>query len=131
MLRWDESYSVGIRKFDAQHRNFFQILDNLIQNVDKGSDAVREVIDGLLRYVTEHFHEEENLMRTLGYPGYEEHVREHGKLMEKTRRLYSEMDAGRPDSVENVQLVLIDWILEHIGRVDQQYVSFFREKGLN
>ncbi|MDH5637375.1 MAG: bacteriohemerythrin [Nitrospinota bacterium] len=131
MLRWDESYSVGIEKFDAQHKNFFRILEQLAQDADKGGDAVCQAIDGLLTYVTNHFREEEELMRSLGYPGYEDHVKEHGKMMEKTQELYSDMDAGRPDSVENMQLVLIDWILEHIGKIDQQYVSFFQEKGIS
>ncbi|MDH5509335.1 MAG: bacteriohemerythrin [Nitrospinota bacterium] len=131
MLRWDESYSVGVERFDAQHMNFFRILEQLAQDAEEGKDAVCKAIDGLLKYVTDHFREEEELMRSLGYPGYEDHVKEHGKLMEKTRELYSDMDAGRPDSVESVQLVLIDWILEHIGKVDQQYVSFFREKEIS
>jgi len=130
MLKWDDSYSVGIDRFDAQHKNFFRILERLVKDVDNGGDAVCQAIDGLLQYVTDHFREEEELMRSLEYPGYEEHVKEHGKMLEKTRELYSDMDAGRPDSVENVQIILIDWILEHIGKIDRQYVKFFKERGV-
>lgn len=129
-IPWDEKYLVGIEKFDAQHINFFNILERLTKDAAKGDEAVRASIDSLLFYVTEHFHEEETLMLAAKYPGYEEHMREHEKLMEKTQQLYSEMDMGHPPSVDQVRGILVNWIQEHILNVDQKYAPFFREKGI-
>jgi len=125
LISWDDKYLVGIDKFDAQHRNFFHILDNLCRDREMGESAVINCIDGLLSYVTEHFHDEESLMLAHGYPGYEDHIREHAKLLAKTQLLYSDMDAGNTASVEQVREMLINWIQEHIVVMDQQYVPFF------
>ena len=128
-IQWDEKYRVGIDRFDAQHVNFFNILARLIRDTEKGEEAVRQSIDGLLHYVSAHFHDEETLMLTMGYPGYEEHMKEHSKLLEKTQKLYSDMDMGQPASVEHIRGILVRWIREHILTVDQKYVPFFKEKG--
>lgn len=129
-ISWDDKYRVGVEKFDAQHINFFKILDRLTQDAAKGEDAVRASVDGLLLYVTEHFHDEESLMLECKYQGYEEHLREHEKLLQKTQRIYSEMDMGHPPSVEQMRELLVNWIQDHILKVDQNYVPFFREKGV-
>ena len=128
-MKWDDSLLVGIDKFDAQHKNFFHILDKLEGIEEPGKEAIAEAIDSLIRYVTEHFHEEESLMLSLGYPGYEEHMVEHHKLMEKAQRLYAEMDSGCPPAAAKLKRVLEDWIRDHIISVDQAYVPFFKEKG--
>ena len=130
MINWDEKYSVGIERFDLQHRNFFKILDNLTRDRNMGEPAVKQSIDSLLQYVTEHFHEEESIMLTFEYPGYEEHMREHEKLLKKTQHLYSDMDAGSTASVDHVREILISWIQEHITVMDLQYAPFFKEKGV-
>ena len=128
--RWDDIYLVGIDKFDAQHKRFFQLLEQLVCSKKDGSESVKIVIDGLLNYVTEHFHEEEQMMFAHGFPGYEEHLKEHEKLLCKTQALYSDMDMGRPASVEQVQRILVEWIQKHIITIDQKYAAYFRERGI-
>jgi hemerythrin len=54
---WNDSYSVHVHQFDAQHQKLFAIINSLADamRVGKGEDVIREVVGQLAVYTRTHF----------------------------------------------------------------------------
>lgn len=64
-LIWNESrHSVGIALIDSQHREIIERVNQIVGGVAKRdqSEAVQEMLGGLIHFTHEHFALEERLM---------------------------------------------------------------------
>ena len=68
---WKPEYSVGIEKFDRQHKVLVHFLNELYEALQagQGRKALAHVLNGLIVYTNTHFAAEEKLMERYGYPG--------------------------------------------------------------
>lgn len=124
MSAWQQSYSVGVRALDHQHR---KLLDLCVQCedllADEGEDAHERyhiLLNELTEYVKSHFAYEEMLLRQCGYPKLAGHVEEHEKYWEQLALILAAAAAGTDTRVE-VRTLLQQWWLNHILREDMQY----------
>ena len=131
-FEWDGKFSIGIKTFDNQHRNLFNLINNLEKSVREGDSRamVALVLDELLRYTVTHFSEEERVLREKGYPDYEHHLKEHNELIEQVREFKESHDAGK--SVVTMELMgfLVNWLTNHINQTDRKYTSFLKSNGV-
>ena len=87
-ILWCEAFSVGNKKIDEQHMQIADILNQLYEAKQEQSLVTqRHVMDLLMRYTETHFNYEKDLMRAVGYPEVEAHVRQHAWMAGKTREL--------------------------------------------
>jgi len=102
MLEWKESYSVHIRKIDAQHKKIVEIINRLFPlSPDKAEEKQLEgIFDDLRKYIQEHFRDEEELM-----------------LKQK------------PMALINIFNYLWDWFAHHILEIDKKYQPYFNQQG--
>ena len=129
LFRWDESYSVGVAEFDADHRRLLQMANAVVEQVvRKGGDTVSDVLDQLALYAEQHFQREENLMQRSAYTGLEEHRQEHRRLLMEVRLLKSRFIADDMDPAEVAKL-MVDWVVIHIQRMDQAYGAHLNAHG--
>ena len=88
---WSGKYDVGVKKIDDQHHQFMILLNDLYEAMRDGKERVilNEILEGLTRYVTEHFTTEERFFELYQYPETNEHKKEHeemkGELAELAR----------------------------------------------
>ncbi|HET6720510.1 MAG TPA: bacteriohemerythrin, partial [Rhodocyclaceae bacterium] len=82
-LEWQDSFSVGIKEVDDQHRTLVELLNQLHTAIRerRGSDACRETLDRLAEYTITHFQLEERLMQASNYAGFDVHKRQHEDLL--------------------------------------------------
>ncbi len=131
-MKWEDSFSVGIKKIDEQHKKLISMLNDFHTSLRRGHgrQALSRILEGLASYVEEHFSTEENYMQEYDYPGYIAHKREHDNFTAKVLEIYEEFQEGK----EVVTIELLDflkkWLKNHILGTDQKYSSFFRQKGL-
>jgi hemerythrin len=87
-ILWCEAFSVGNKKIDEQHMQIADIPNQLYEAKQEQSLVTqRHVMDLLMRYTETHFNYEKDLMRAVGYPEVEAHVRQHAWMAGKTREL--------------------------------------------
>ncbi len=83
-LAWSSSYECGEARIDAQHRQLFEMVNRLLaaflDNAPRA--ACLAIIHELLTALTEHFHDEEAVLRSRGYPDAEHHAELHATLLE-------------------------------------------------
>lgn len=129
MAVWNRRYETGIHAIDTQHQAMFAALNDLAESFTSGTshEMVIHSLVFLARYTQEHFRDEEQFMRELGYPGLATHMEEHASLTEELKRLQDKLSAGKTITMD-VTIFLADWLTHHINDVDMRYVAFLRKR---
>lgn len=127
---WDEKYSVGVEAIDSQHKNFFNICNDIIdvvarENIDR--KTLVDVINSLEQYANFHFDSEESKFTGTEYPDVETHKRMHNEFREKvafSREQLIVFEADLRVLAEEIFNFSVDWLSNHILITDKGYSPF-------
>ena len=136
VVRWQNSYSVGIKLVDEQHMELIKLTNKLFANCMAGRersnsvflDIVREAID----YTGYHFGIEEKIMERVNYPDFARHKRDHGAFVQEVLNKAEEFKAGKILTPLSFVYFLRDWVLHHIAVNDKKmgdYLLNMRKSG--
>ena len=129
MIKWNDTYKIGIGNIDSDHKKLFDIFFK-IKNSNESGDVV-EVITGiheLESYTNYHFSREEAIMVASEYKDYKIHKVSHDHfkhiidctvslLMEDINYVNIGVLIGR----------LEDWLINHILKADMLYTNCFHD----
>lgn len=135
ILKWDAGYSVGIKSFDDQHRQLFDIINKLYtlivdRKVSGGKERLAAVLAEILDYTKKHFEAEEREMKAAGYPDYEKHKKEHDDFLLKVTDFNSRLQKGNVVMTVEVLSSLVKWLDTHLNGTDKLYTPFLTGKGV-
>lgn len=126
MISWNDDYSTGIENIDNEHKTLFKALnafyDGLRKNADKESLAA--LIAGLVNYTKTHFASEERFMKQIGFPGIENHKKEHFAFIAKAEEFQKKHLEGKLIVSLEVTNFIKNWITHHIKTQDKQIMVF-------
>ncbi|HUJ18534.1 MAG TPA: bacteriohemerythrin [Nitrospirota bacterium] len=134
-MEWNKTLEVGIDTIDSQHRELFRRINRLVLAIRE--HRCKSEIDGVLKFLDDyarvHFADEAKHMRETGYPGYEEQLREHQKYLAALKELKEQAEQPRIsgasyDLSATTNQVVVDWIVDHIMKVDMRFGEFLRNK---
>lgn len=132
LVEWTSEYSVEIESIDAQHKQLFEMINELYDAMRAGNVAlfVPAILKRLATYCREHFAEEEGMMIRTDYPDYLRHRAEHIKLTKEVMTM--ERDFTENKVVRSLTLLtfLKDWIQRHILFLDKQYGAHLKAAGV-
>jgi hemerythrin-like metal-binding protein len=125
-IQWSESISINNSDIDNQHKNLIQLTNNLIlnSNAKVNSEIIGETLQKLLKYIKEHFKDEEELLEKCNYPKLEEHKEEHKKFVLKIVWFCKDVLDGKSTVTEEMISFLVDWLLNHTSIDDQDYKNY-------
>lgn len=119
--------SVGVQSLDSDHQRLLGLLNELDLSIATGTggEEIASVLDRLTHYVTEHFGREEALMRAVGYPDVDSHIRAHGVLTGQVRDI-TQRHRTNPEAIREraVMGFLVSWLTTHIMGRDKLYSPF-------
>lgn len=128
---WDDKLHTGNKKVDQQHSELNELIVELgrMDSHDEDSAAIERMLYRILHYASVHFHDEEELMERIGYPGLERQKRLHSDFANKATRLASEYVVGpvRP-SLASIQSFMRDWLLRHVLDEDLHMAEYIQER---
>jgi len=126
LVQWHDSFDVGVKIVDLQHRELFSLINKLIVQTESNQQKkiVGNVLDDLLEYAVCHFKTEEKLFKM--HPGYKNHQFLHQGFTEKISGFISAFKAGNTDFKPAIVGFLVDWIKKHVLDTDK---TFFQELG--
>ena len=129
---WNDSYSVGVKEIDDQHKKLFELINQTykVMTEKQGRDAGKKIIDGLVDYTVYHFSHEEGLMRKAEYSDYDEHIKKHEKLVGQVVDFQKKFDSGEADIDQDLMKFLKEWLSNHIMGTDKFYTSSMHDKGI-
>lgn len=134
---WKESYGIGVEIIDSQHKQLFEMVENLMRIVNKQQEEVKsesiKAVAFLKDYVVRHFADEEEYQLSLNYEGYEKHKRIHEGFIEtvldfERRMVETDFSLG---VVKQFAGMLATWLIYHVAREDRKYVSLIKDKQLS
>lgn len=126
-MEWQEDHSVGIPRFDEDHKIVFELLKAFEGGSATKLDSaqIKATFDALWGYVLSHFEREEDLMEVHGYPGAAEHKAHHEALKEGLTELRTRYAADDPDVLKDLGPFVDAWLNIHILEQDMAYKDFF------
>lgn len=123
---WDESLSVGNKSIDDDHKGLFSLIAQL-ESAEMSSTYMADIIGQLELYAKEHFSREEDMMKKVGFPGFDEHIKEHQLFNEwiKTVKTTYRRSAESPFLIADLVIAFLKkWLPEHIMVEDMKYRDF-------
>ncbi|MEJ2697293.1 MAG: bacteriohemerythrin [Candidatus Sulfobium sp.] len=136
-MKWTEDLSVGIEEIDEQHKELISRINDLVDSVRQKACKYKigDVIKFLEEYIVVHFGEEEELMRKHDYPEYKSHKARHEYFMREFAELRKELEKleggkkrGSYDLSVETNRIVVDWILDHIAKVDKRLGAHLKAK---
>lgn len=130
LIYWMPEYNTGIDIIDKQHRMLVDIINSLSDAHEAGKDKeeLLKILEKLAIYAATHFAREEDLLSKFKYPDMDEHLAEHDDFEDTLYQFENKFKAGENDLTFNVLLFLSDWLINHISKTDQDFVSFLKVK---
>nr|WP_319400017.1 bacteriohemerythrin [uncultured Carboxylicivirga sp.] len=126
MHMWTNDLSVNNVDIDNEHKKLFNLLTSFYKGIQSNSPKLEleELINGLLEYTQTHFSREENYMKRISYPYFDDHKAEHEAFIEKATNFHKKMSEGKMILSLEVTNFLKDWLVNHIKISDQKYAQF-------
>jgi len=136
-MLWKDNYKLGVPSIDAQHKELFRRVESFLQvlrSEERWEDKIPkidETLEFMKGYVVDHFRDEEEYQRSIGYPGYEAHKQKHTGMVDYVLEVTKQYE----QSNNNEQLMqqfggrLLAWLINHVAAEDQRIADYARKKG--
>ena len=129
-LGWKDSYSIGVSEVDEQHKRLFELFEKIDRALgNEGSEyVVGEAMRELVVYVTEHFRDEERLMRRIDYARLEGHVKAHRAFVGRIVAYLKALKGGRMITADDLAKFLHGWLVDHVLGEDMKLAAIVRAR---
>jgi hemerythrin len=130
-VSWSDSYSMGIKLIDDQHKGLLEFVNDLFNHSTgrewEERDYFKEVIHQAVQYIREHFATEEKIMIATKFPSYTEHKKAHDEFTLTVVQSVKDFEGGKRLVLAKFAHFLKDWVLTHIAVMDMQYTAYFKK----
>ncbi len=112
--QWDEKYSLHVEKIDKQHKELFRLsalVDALDENTTK--DDIKKLLNSFFIYMRDHFRDEENYMKSIGYPLLKKHHLLHHEIIEDFTQMVKKNHSLEPLK-QQMKIATKKWLIDHI-----------------
>ncbi len=131
-LQWTQDLSVGVEEIDTQHKELFNMINNLDAAMKQGKarEEVIRLLEFLDEYIVTHFHMEEKYMTDHGYPDYSVHKTKHHWFIKEFSDIKKKLETDGPSAAVIVlsNNLLISWFSNHIRTIDRALGIFLKSK---
>ncbi|MCG8427010.1 MAG: bacteriohemerythrin [Chromatiales bacterium] len=131
-LVWKESYSVGVKALDDDHKKLIELLNQfrVAYTYHTSEEFEKQALKDLIDYTKYHFEKEENLMAQAGYPDLEDHKAQHRVMIEQVEIFLEDYGCRGHESLEGVAAYLEGWLINHINGTDKQYGPYLNKQNI-
>ena len=126
-IKWETDLETGIQVVDRQHKEFFRLVNNLLDNSikDKDREPVFKAFKFLNLYIIEHFGMEESLMMEYKYQFLREHRGFHQYFRSELQKLEAQISGSYFDEVSmRLNYLMVNWFVNHIKVQDKKLAKF-------
>lgn len=112
---WSPEMSLGIPKMDAAHKSFLQ---NLHQMEAMSDDQFGDAFLTLISKIEIGFHEEEQTMEEIDYPGIQNHLEQHARVLSALHHIAPRVMEGEIALGRDAVALLPQWFAIHLSTMD-------------
>ncbi len=128
-LKWSDSMSIGVPKFDSHHRRMMDLVNEYVTALEsnQGNDALAPMLMALYEYTKMHFNSEEAYLTEIGYPEAASHKKEHDDLAKQVLAYHEKIKHNQNVDSVAVMNYLKEWLIKHIEESDRLYSKYYSE----
>ena len=133
LYNWKNDYSVGVSIFDNHHKKLFDIANKLHEMMKQGcsKEEIEKTINEMVDYTKYHLAEEEKAMERINYSDISAHKRAHQVFIAEIEGYMKEVENGQAIFVVvKLSKTIVDWLVEHIHKVDKKYMNEMHAEGV-
>ena len=129
-FKWDESYSVHSQVLNDEHKELFNITNDLYEAFSKNAhkEKLGDIINRLYDYAKYHFAHEEKMLKENGHRIHPDHLFKHREFEGKIKEYKDKFEAGRLSVTYEMMNFLRAWLMEHVKGTDKEYAEIFNPK---
>lgn len=111
-IEWKSEFAAGNELVDAQHQQLVEFANLFFEAADSGKapEIIRESFDLLIRYVENHFHDEETLYREIGSVLLDDQRMEHRQLENEIQAIRQLWESNVADFDGTIVQAIETWI---------------------
>jgi len=133
-IKWDDSFLIGIEELDYEHKVLIYDINKLhgeLARQDKKSE-IEKCLGDIYARMQAHFALEEHVMKEKQYRLYDEHKREHEKLLDGYTEYMMQILNDKIVSFSNpIEDTLRYWVVNHIRNSDKKMSLMVQDKSLD
>jgi hemerythrin len=130
-IEWDDSFLIGIKELDHEHKVLINDINRLhgeLARFDEKSE-IEKCLGDIYARMQAHFALEEHVMKEHQYEFFDEHKREHEKLLDGyTEYMMQILDDAVVSIRDPIEDALRHWVLKHIVDSDKKMSLMVQEK---
>lgn len=128
---FDDALLTGDAAIDEQHRQLFATVRRLDEAIvtGRGPEIVETILEELLGYAAIHFHDEERLMESVGFPGLESQRAAHRAFSDDATQMAKAWVDGRDVASEDLSAYLYQWLARHVETADLLLARYLAAQG--
>ncbi|MBB6480538.1 bacteriohemerythrin [Spirochaeta isovalerica] len=134
-IDWSDLLSVGIDKMDSEHKELFVRINSLLKALisRSGDYNIAELVGFINEYIDFHFRDEEKMLESVNFPHLDAHKKLHKIYEDEFDQIEKKLRSGAFDAslLIEIQDKVVNWLLDHIAKVDKKYGEYIAENGLN
>lgn len=131
-IQWRDSYAIGIKEIDDEHKQLFAAIDKLFTacSQGKGKEEVGNTLTFLEDYTKVHFTDEQKLHIKYEYPEKNTHKDIHDNFLKDLDALKKQFkeEGASVLFISTVNKKVVDWLIHHIGNSDKAFASFVKKQ---
>lgn len=129
---WSETLSIGKMEIDAEHKQLIRIANSLLRAMQEGrkKNDFAKILHELREYTVFHFTNEEEYMRSIGYPDLNNHIEEHNTLKRRVKDFQHSVFIGDKVQYDVLREMLKDWLVGHILSCDLLIKEYLASKNI-
>ena len=127
---WKDEYRVSHNTLDRHHQHMFTLINSLYDAMGTPSlkTEVPRLLKNVLDYARVHFEAEEKVMESVQYSGLADQEQAHRTYTRRLEELIRQNRANPDTLSQDLLLLLKEWWLNHILRMDKAYAPFLNKK---
>jgi hemerythrin len=114
LTKWDDKYSLHVKKIDEQHKELFRlsaIVENLNENSKK--EEIKNLLNSFFNYMKDHFSDEEAYMKSIGYPLLKKHHLLHQEIIKGFTAIIKQNHTVKSIQ-KQMKIAIKKWLIDHI-----------------
>ena len=129
---WSETLLIGKLEIDAEHKQLIRIANSLLRAMQEGRNKndFAKILHELREYTVFHFNNEEEYMRSIGYPDLNKHIEEHNILKKRVKDFQHSVFIGDKVEYDALREMLKDWLVGHILSCDLRIKEYQMPKNV-
>lgn len=130
---WDSRLELDIPHIDSQHQQLFKIGRRIeqyliFQCAGTTHEDLLHILYELRDYITYHFFTEEKYMIEIGFPDFNEHIKQHQEFKTYINTIdYEKLCSAPTESLHALKDYLVKWIFQHMVHEDQKIAEFIKK----